>query len=100
MALRIHVVGEVSVGSERGFVGQGELHGPQGRLVLAMLAGEHRRPVRREELAEELWPDRLTGSWETAVRAIVSKLRAALDVVAASSDGLIGSSSGGYQLRL
>jgi DNA-binding SARP family transcriptional activator len=99
MALRIHIVGEVSVESERGLVGQAELHGPQGRVVLAMLAAEHRRPVRRDELAEELWPDAVPGSWDTAVRVLVSKLRGALEHVE-TAEVLIASSSGAYQFRL
>jgi DNA-binding SARP family transcriptional activator len=100
MALRIHIVGDVSVRSERGIVGQHDLHGPQGRLVLAMLAGEHRRAVRRDELAEELWPGTIPGGWDTAVRVLVSKLRAALGLISDSPDGLIVSSAGAYRLRL
>jgi DNA-binding SARP family transcriptional activator len=100
MTLRIHIVGDVSMRSERGLVGQGELHGPQGRLVLAMLAGEHRRAVRRDELADELWPDAIPDAWDTAVRVLVSKLRTALRVVADHPDRLIGSSAGAYRLRL
>jgi DNA-binding SARP family transcriptional activator len=65
-----------------------------------MLAAEHRRAVRRDELADELWPDAVPDSWETAVRVLVSRLRAALDTVAETRGGLIASSAGTYQLRL
>jgi DNA-binding SARP family transcriptional activator len=37
--------------------------GRQGRLVLAYLACERQRAVRKEELAELLWGDRLPESW-------------------------------------
>jgi DNA-binding SARP family transcriptional activator len=100
MALRIHIVGEVAVEGERGLVGQADLHGPQGRLVLAMLAAEHPRPVRRDELAEELWPDAVPASWDTAVRVLVSKLRTALDHVADPAADLLAATAGAYQLRL
>jgi DNA-binding SARP family transcriptional activator len=100
MALRIHIVGDVAVEGDLGLVGQDELHGPQGRLVLAMLAGEHRRAVRRDELADALWGDRLPAAWETAVRVLVSKLRAAIERVEASPRHLIDASAGAYRLRL
>jgi DNA-binding SARP family transcriptional activator len=100
MTLRIHVIGDVSVGRDDRLVGQADLHGPQGRLVLAMLAVEHRRPVGRDELAEELWPDTMPSSWDTAVRVLVSKLRSALETLGEPRSDLITSSAGAYQLRL
>jgi hypothetical protein len=38
--------------------------GPQGRLVLAMLAAEHGVPVSRDQLAEEVWNGSPPPEWE------------------------------------
>lgn len=65
-----------------------------------MLVTEHRRRVGRDELAEELWPDTVPAAWDTAVRVIVSKVRAALRPILPPSLELIESANGGYQVRL
>jgi DNA-binding SARP family transcriptional activator len=100
MPLRFNVVGSVQVSTARRIVGESELHGPQGRLVLAMLVSEHRRRVGRDELAEELWPTTVQASWETAVRVVVSKIRVALQPVVASPLELIEPANRGYRFRL
>lgn len=99
MPLRIFIVGAVTVSSERTLV-EADLHGPQGRLVFAMLAAEHRRPVRRDELAEELWPDAVPAAWDAAIRVLASRIRAALRSIADTPTDLIESAIGGYQFRL
>lgn len=73
------------------------LPGPQGRLVLAMLAVEHRRLVLRDEIADELWPTGRPEAWDVAVRAIVSKLRRSLDVAGLTGDA-VTATRGGYRL--
>jgi DNA-binding SARP family transcriptional activator len=95
---RIYLTAPIGVQGPAGFVNETRLHGPQGRLVLAMLAVEHRRPVGRDELADELWPDELPSSWEVSVKALVSKIRAAVADVAPGVrlDGTVGY----YQLHL
>ena len=75
----LHIVGETPPEAVPTRVDERMLPGRQGRLVLAMLAVEHRRPVSRDELAEELWPDDLPAAWDVAVRAVISKSRAALE---------------------
>jgi DNA-binding SARP family transcriptional activator len=99
MPLRIFIVGTVMVSAERTLV-EADLHGPQGRLVFAMLAAEHRRPVGRDELAEELWPEAVPAAWDTAIRVLVSRIRASLRSVATAPPELIESTIGGYQFRL
>jgi len=49
--------------------------------------------------ADELWPDGLPQSWESALRAVVSKVRAA-GVRAGLGQELVGSAFGCYQLPL
>ena len=80
--LRVHVTGTVLLvsddsGVER-MVDEQSLPGRQGRLLVAMLAIEHRRPVSREELAGELWADDPPPSWDLAVRSLISKTRTAI----------------------
>jgi SARP family transcriptional regulator, regulator of embCAB operon len=96
--VRIYVVGSLTVEVGEALVRERDLPGSQGRTVLAMLAVEHRRPLGREELADELWPERLPPSWETALRAVVSKVRTSLGAAGLEPD-LIGNAFGCYQLR-
>ncbi len=100
MALRIWLTGLIVVEGERGSIGEATLVGPQGRLVFAMLAAEHRRVVTRDEIAEELWGDALPSAWEGAIRVLVTKLRRALERIASSDDELIVSETAGYRLNL
>lgn len=61
------------------------LPGRQGRLVFAYLALSRGRPVGRDELAAVLWEDERPEAAETALNALLSKLRRA--VGAAALDG-------------
>ena len=49
------------------------------RHLLGFLAAEHVRPLSRDELASEIWPASLPAAWESSLKAIVSKVRAALN---------------------
>jgi DNA-binding SARP family transcriptional activator len=95
---RIYLAGDVAILAGDRLVRQDEFPARQGRIVFAMLAGEHPDPVSQEAIGEELWgetPPRATG---TALRALVSKLRSTLDRA-----GLAGALSGGegaYRLEL
>jgi pentatricopeptide repeat protein len=71
--------------------------GRQGRVTFAALAWERRR-ISRDELADTLWPDHLPDSWDTALSAIISKLRKTLS--ATSLEGVLDGSDGAYELRL
>jgi DNA-binding SARP family transcriptional activator len=50
----------------------------QGRLVFAYLAANRIRPVTREQLVEALWPGEPPAAAETALSALLSKLRRAV----------------------
>lgn len=101
--MRVYLTGDLAVESGGRVASAGGLT-LQGRLVLAMLAAEHRRVVLAEELAEELWGDSPSAAWGAGLRALVSKVRAALGPVTASMAGgataLIVSEAGGYRFRL
>jgi DNA-binding SARP family transcriptional activator len=96
--VRIYVAGTVAVELPLVIISERDLPGSQGRTILAMLAAEHRRPLSRHQIADELWPGGLPRSWETALRAVISKLRTALAAGAAGED-LIDNAFGCYQLR-
>ncbi len=52
-----------------------ELPGRQGRLLLAYLVLHRLRAVRRDELIDALWPRTPPAAADTALRALISKLR-------------------------
>jgi DNA-binding SARP family transcriptional activator len=98
--MRIYVTGQLAIEAGGCVLRERDLPGGQGRIVLAMLAVEHRRPLTREELADELWPERLPRSWETALRAVVSKVRASFASAGIGTSDPIGNAFGCYRLRL
>ena len=77
--MRVYVLGPLTVESGAKLLRERDLPGNQARIALAMLAVEHSRPVSRDEIADELWPGRLPSSWQTALRAIISKVRLSLE---------------------
>jgi DNA-binding SARP family transcriptional activator len=96
VATWIYLTGPIRIQGPVGVIGEAHLHGPQGRLVLAMLALDHRRPVGRDEIADELWPDELPKSWDVSVKVLVSKIRASLREV--TPDLQLEGAAGYYQL--
>jgi DNA-binding SARP family transcriptional activator len=92
MMTRIYLTAPICVEGPNGLAGEARLHGPQGKLTLAMLALEHRRPVGRDELADELWPEGLPSSYEVSVKVLISKIRSALREVAPDLrlEGIVG----------
>ncbi len=100
-AIRIHLAGGISIECDGERVDQQVFPGQQGRLAFAFLVSERGRPVARPELAHVLWPpDELPAAWETALSAIVSKLRSLLGKIGLDSVATITSSAGCYELRL
>ncbi|MBV8718610.1 MAG: bacterial transcriptional activator domain-containing protein [Chloroflexi bacterium] len=59
-------------------IGPSEFPGPQAELVLAILALNHLRPVASAELAYAVWWERASPAWRGSLRALVSRVRAAL----------------------
>ena len=77
-------------------VGEQRLPGRQGPLALVFLALERARPVPIDELADAVWGEKLPRAWETALSALVSKLRSSLGVFGVG----VTTVSGRYQLAL
>ena len=99
--MRIYLTGMVSVQQGARVVPERALPGPQARVVFVMLAAEHRTPLSRDQLAEEIWNGRPPLEWEVALRALISKIRSLLEPVAGSrGQALIRAALGCYQLHL
>jgi DNA-binding SARP family transcriptional activator len=77
MSTRIHLCGAIRVGVD-GERREQRLPGRQGVLLLAFLVSNRRRPLEREALMDVLWPRERPPASGVALRALLSKLRAAL----------------------
>lgn len=97
--LRIYLVGRVMIESPAGVLEPSAFRGRQGRIVFVYLASAPRR-VERDELAAVVWPEQLPDAWDTALSAIVSKLRRPLARVGLTGPHGLESVHGCYELRL
>jgi SARP family transcriptional regulator, regulator of embCAB operon len=95
--VRLYLTGRVCIEGEE-LVDQAGLPGRQGRLALVCLVAERHQPMPIDELAAALWGELVPGSWETSLRAVVSKLRAVL--ATAAPHATIVSDAGCYQAKL
>jgi len=100
VAPRVYLTGRITVERAGRAVGEPRLPGRQGRRAFAYLVLERPRPVPIDELALAVWgTGEPSGAWETALSAIVSKLRAALRWLALDARA-ITATSGCYRLVL
>jgi DNA-binding SARP family transcriptional activator len=74
--LRLYVTGRVMLEGGGRVVDETRLPGRQGPVALVYLALAGARPVPIDELGDAVWGEALPRAWETALSAIVSKLRA------------------------
>ena len=81
-------------------VDEKRLPGRQGPIALVYLGIERARAIPIDELADAVWGEELPRAWETALSAIVSKVRAALVDVGLDARHSITTVSGRYQLAL
>lgn len=98
--LRIYLTGQICVEWGKRLLGERQLPRRQGRLAFALLVVERARPVSIEELADALWPVKRPVAWESALRALISKLRAVLARVGTGRQLCIANAFGCYQLQL
>lgn len=97
--LRVYLLGRVQVAGPDGVLEQADFPGRQGRLLFVHLASSIRR-VERHRLAEAVWGGDLPDAWDTALNAIVSKLRRALSRTGIDGARSLEGSDGCYELRL
>jgi SARP family transcriptional regulator, regulator of embCAB operon len=94
----IRITGHMRLVGPAGAAEASDLPGRQGRLVLAAL-GLAERAVAREVLAERVWGDAPTRSWERDLSALVSKLRAVLARTGLEGAATIHSDGASYELE-
>ena len=97
--MRIYVLGQLTLEDGDAVAHEGDLPGNQARVALAMLAVEHKHALSRDQIADELWPEGLPASWETALRAVISKVRSSLGASGIRQD-VIRNAFGCYRLCL
>ncbi|MDP8938376.1 MAG: tetratricopeptide repeat protein, partial [Actinomycetota bacterium] len=99
MAVRVLLAGRVSIEVDGVPVDDSGL-GRLGRLALAYLVVERHRPVARSQLAELLWGDEPPRTWDTAVRGLISRIRAVLAAAGLAPTEALTTAFGCYQLHL
>ena len=99
--LRIYVCGRLAVEADVVVLREADFPARQGRRLWAYLVLNRRLPVGRAELAEAVWGDDAPEAADTALNALVSRLRAALRPIAALHPALtVRGEVGRYVLSL
>jgi DNA-binding SARP family transcriptional activator len=94
--VRVYVTGRVRIESGGRLIDEPRFPARQGRTLFAYLVCHRQRPVTRTELAEVLWPGALPGAWDTALNALISKLRTLLTTIGPSNRMTLTSAFGAY----
>lgn len=97
--MRIYLSGRMTIDTEGVRLGPDDFPGPQGRVAFAVLVGERSDPVPRHLIAATLWPAGLPPSWDTALSAVISRLRSLLGRVGIDGTAL-ATRDGCHELRL
>ena len=97
---RVYLCGRVTVERNGRLLTDAALGGRQGRLLFAFLGTRRTQPVSKAQLIEAIWGTRTPRSVETAINALVSKLRAALRTLGVARPHGVASDVGMYQFVL
>jgi SARP family transcriptional regulator, regulator of embCAB operon len=97
--VRIYLTGDMCVSQDGRLITADRMPGRQGRRLFAYLALERSRPVARDELVDCLWPRRPPAAFDTALSAIISKLRTLLHEIGIDRQTL-AAANGCYRLEL
>jgi DNA-binding SARP family transcriptional activator len=100
VALRIYLTGQLALECDGTLLNQGTFAGRQGALVFARLLMPRGAAVSRDELATLLWGEALPNAWDTALNAIVSKIRLLFGRAGLDKSKVLPSALGCYQLNL
>ena len=96
--VRFYLCGRVTVELDGHLLTDAALGGRQGRLLLAFLGTRRTLPVSKTQLIEAIWGLKTPPSVDTAMNALVSKLRAALRKLGVGRPHGVASDGGTYQL--
>jgi DNA-binding SARP family transcriptional activator len=96
----VYLTGRVAVERRDRLIDERQLPGRQGRLALAYLVFERARPVPREELADAIWGEALPPAWDSALSALVSKLRGLLGGGGGADRSVLETGAGAHHLHL
>ena len=99
-SLRIYLTGRVCLEADGALLDATAFPGAQGRLAFAYLVAERSHPVARSDLVSALWPGELPASYDTALSAVVSRLRTLLGRAGLQGASALTSAAGCYELRL
>jgi DNA-binding SARP family transcriptional activator len=98
--LRIAICGRLWAEAEELRLLERDFPARQGRRLWCYLVLEHRRTVGRDELADALWGDDGPDAWDTALNAVVSRIRSTIRPIEKSTGLELLSNPGGYQLQI
>ena len=94
---RIYLCGRVTIERNGRMLSEAALGGRQGRLLFAFLGTRRTQPVSKAQLIDAIWGTRTPPAVETAINALVSKLRAALRKLGVPRPHGVASDVGTYQ---
>jgi SARP family transcriptional regulator, regulator of embCAB operon len=98
--LRVYLCGSVVVEAGERLVRDSALAGPQGRLLFVFLMSRSPQPVSKVDLVHALWGTSPPRSADTALNAVISKLRGVLRTIGVAEPEGILSDAGTYRLAL
>jgi DNA-binding SARP family transcriptional activator len=97
---RLYLCGRITLECGGRVLSEAELGGRQGRLLLAFLGTRRAQPVSRSQLTEGVWESDAPRSVESALNALVSKLRSAMRRLGVPPPHGVATDSGAYQLAM
>ncbi len=96
---RIHLTGGLQVEGPNGVAVDSDFPGTQGRLAFVALILE-RHPLSHDVLANLLWPESPPKEWNSALAAVMSKIRSLLLRIGLDGREMVRASNGAYAIAL
>jgi DNA-binding SARP family transcriptional activator len=97
---RVYLCGRVTIERRGRILADSALAGPQGRLLFAFLGTRRHQPISKAEVIEAVWGTRTPPSADTAINALISKVRASLRKIGVPSPHGIATDAGTYQFAI
>jgi DNA-binding SARP family transcriptional activator len=97
---RVYLCGRVTIELGDRVLSDAALAGPQGRLLFAFLGTRRSHSVSKIQIIEAVWGREIPPSADTAINALVSKLRAALRRLGVPEPYGVATEVGAYQFHM